>query len=291
MSGRSIGIGREAIEPVGAREHLDRDAVAVGVSRCRADVEAEQRQCARDGREQPGAVRGHDRACEIRPPSHQCPLHREVTRDDQLPVAGQLVECERGPVRGRHRVEVLVGGVTQQIAERGAVLGDRRGHDRALRDHRVRLDPQLAQELRLVRAPRGRAGRSRVRERERVEQVEPLGVADGAGEAGDRDLIVEVTPGAGVGQQEVVLDEPDQVRGTGVVQADARRDLARDRRADVRVVTGAALADVVQQRAEKQDVGTRAACDVAVEAVPERVGRDRAAPRTRPPLRASAGRR
>ena len=54
------------------------------------------------------------------------------------------------------------------------------------------------------------AGRARVAERERVQQVEPIGGPDRAHEPRDRRLVVEISPCRGIGQQQVVVHQPDE---------------------------------------------------------------------------------
>ena len=48
------------------------------------------------------------------------PLHRELTPRDQLAVPGEDLGREGGGVRGRHRVEVLVGRGADERGELGA---------------------------------------------------------------------------------------------------------------------------------------------------------------------------
>ena len=119
-----------------------------------------------------------------------------------------------------------------------------------------------------VGAPRRRTGRARIADRERVQQVEPLGVTDGAAEPGDRALVGQVAARRGVGEQQVVAHEPRQQLGAVLVEADAApRPSRADLDPDHRVVAVLALADVVEQRREQQHVGARATGDVAVEPV------------------------
>jgi hypothetical protein len=119
---------------------------------------------------------------------------------------------------------------------------------------RVRLD-QLVDQAPLPRAPRGGAGRAGVGLGEGVQQVEHLGRADGVRDGLGGGGVGEVATGRGVGQQQVVLDHPDQDVDVGRRQPQPRADRGDHDHAHLGVVAGPSLADVVQQRAEQQQVG------------------------------------
>ena len=114
---------------------------------------------------------------------------------------------------------------------------------------------QLGHQPALPVRPGGRAGGVRVGAGQRVQQVQGGGVADRLGDRGDGDRVAQVAAGGHVRQQQV---QPDQLLDGGDVgrrQADPGGDLGGDRGADDAVVAGQALADVVQERADQQQVG------------------------------------
>ena len=81
--------------------------------------------------------------------------------------------------------------------------------------------------------------------------------ADGVGDGARGRRVGQVAAGGDVGQQQVVLDQRDEHGDVGGRQAEPGRELGDDLHADLGVVAGQALADVVQQRAEQQQVGAR----------------------------------
>ena len=64
-------------------------------------------------------------------------------------------------------------------------------------------------------------------------------------------------------KQEMVRDQLREHVDVGIVEADARSEAARDLDADARVIAFGALAEVVQQRAHHQEIGTVDPCRVA----------------------------
>ena len=127
---------------------------------------------------------------------------------------------------------------------------------------------ELGDEARLPSAPRRRAGRQRVGLGERGEQLEGGLVADRLGDEVDRAGVVEVAAGGDVGQQQVVLDEGDERVDVAWREPHPRRRSPRTSSMPTAVWSpGAALADVVQQRADDEEVGP-AARDSASAAAP-----------------------
>ena len=80
-------------------------------------------------------------------------------------------------------------------------------------------------------------------------------VAERGGHRLDRGRVVEVAAGGHVGQQQVVAAQRDEHGGVGRVEPHARADPGQQLDADLGVVAGAALADVVEQGAEHEQVG------------------------------------
>ncbi len=79
--------------------------------------------------------------------------------------------------------------------------------------------------------------------------------AHGFGDRADRGRVVQVAPGGGVDQQQVVPYERPEHGDVVRVEADAGGDVAGDGLAGDRVVSRPALADVVQERGHQQQVG------------------------------------
>ena len=79
-------------------------------------------------------------------------------------------------------------------------------------------------------------------------------VAGGPGHAGDGGRVIEVAAGGGVGQQEVVAHEVDEHVDVVGREAHPGGNALDDLHADLGVVAGEALADVVEQRADEQEV-------------------------------------
>ena len=89
-----------------------------------------------------------------------------------------------------------------------------------------------------------------------TEQMQRHPVADRLGDRGDGGGIVEVAPGGRVGQEQVEAHHVDQDGHIVRVEAHASSDTVDDLDADRGVVARKALADVVQQRADQQEVGS-----------------------------------
>ena len=115
------------------------------------------------------------------------------------------------------------------------------------------LHEEVTYQARLRRAPRRGSGRTRVADREQVEQTEPFGVGRARGRhvVGHR-RVGEVAARRDFGHQQVIAHEPHHDLAALAVEPDAARHRGCGRRADLRVIAGPALGDVVQQRAEEQ---------------------------------------
>ncbi len=88
-----------------------------------------------------------------------------------------------------------------------------------------------------------------------MQQLQGGAGADRVGDGPDGGGVVEVAAGGGLGEQQVVADERGDDVGVRGVEAEAGGDRAGDALARLGVVAGAALADVVQQGREEQEVG------------------------------------
>ena len=86
-------------------------------------------------------------------------------------------------------------------------------------------------------------------------------IADHATHERDRAVVVEIPPGRDVGQEEVVLDEGGEHGDVVSVEPDARADRRHDLHADRAVVARVALADVVEERTEDEQVRAGHAVD------------------------------
>ena len=105
------------------------------------------------------------------------------------------------------------------------------------------------------RRPRRRSRGPGIGFGQRGEQVERLDGADLDGHEVHRLGIVEVTPGGGLGQEEVQPHERLEEVHVVVGEAEPGADGGGQHDAGVGVVTGIALADVVDERADEQQVG------------------------------------
>ncbi len=121
-------------------------------------------------------------------------------------------------------------------------------------EHVVGPLDEVGDEAGLPVAPGGGPRGPAVRLGQGGEQVERQSVADGAGDAGDRGGIVEVAPRGRVGQQEMMAHEVDQHVDVGGREPHARGDVLDDLHADGGVVAGITLADVVQKRADQEQI-------------------------------------
>ena len=120
----------------------------------------------------------------------------------------------------------------------------------------VRPLHQVGNQTRLPRTPRTRAGGPAVGLGERGEEVKGEAVAAGAGNVGDGGGVVEVATGRRIGQQEVVTDQVDQDVDIGGRKSHPCGHGSDHLDADGGVVAREPLADVVQQGADEEKVGT-----------------------------------
>ena len=81
------------------------------------------------------------------------------------------------------------------------------------------------------------------------------GDADGLGDRPHGGGVVQVAPGGGVDEQQMVAYEGGEDAHVVAVEADPGGHVAGDDLAGHRVVAGPALADVVQQGGDQQEVG------------------------------------
>ena len=115
---------------------------------------------------------------------------------------------------------------------------------------------EVVHESCLPLAPRGRPGGQRVGPGEGRQQLEHLGGAQRVGHRGDGGRVVEVAPGRVLDEQQVVAHEQPDGGDVVVVEAHPLRGGDTERHARPRCGRpGRALADVVQQRGDEQQVG------------------------------------
>ena len=88
-----------------------------------------------------------------------------------------------------------------------------------------------------------------------MQQLERRHVADRLGDLADRRRVGQVAPHGDVGQQQVVLHEPHQHVDVAGRETEARTDLADERHPRRGVIAGIALAEIVEQRPEHEEVG------------------------------------
>ncbi len=129
-----------------------------------------------------------------------------------------------------------------------------RGRFRLALEHAVGALDEVGDEARLPGAPGGGAGGPAVGLGQRGQQVQRQPVAGGLRHAGDGGGVVEVAPGGGVGQQEMVAHEVDQDRDVVGGEAHPRGDAVDHLDADRGVIAREALADVVQEGADEEEV-------------------------------------
>ncbi len=95
-------------------------------------------------------------------------------------------------------------------------------------DRGRRLHEQVADERGLRRAPRGRAGRLRVADRQQVEQPEPFGIARArGGDVVGHRRVGEIAARRDLGHEQVVAHEPRQDLAGFAVETHAPHDLLR----------------------------------------------------------------
>ena len=122
-------------------------------------------------------------------------------------------------------------------------------------ERRDRGAPHLQDETRAPARPRLGRGGPGVRLGERDQQGDRLRGGESRGDALEGGGIVRVSRGRGLGEQQVPPDEQRDELDALVVETHARRDRPGDRLARDTVLGEAALADVVQQGRDHEDVG------------------------------------
>ncbi len=118
----------------------------------------------------------------------------------------------------------------------------------------VRCD-EVGDEACLPGPPGRRAGRLAVGLGQCGEQMQREPVAGGLRDPRNGGGVVEVAPGCGVGQQEVVAHEVDEDGDVVLVEAHPRADAVDHLDADGGVVAREPLADVVQEGPDQEEVG------------------------------------
>lgn len=103
--------------------------------------------------------------------------------------------------------------------------------------------------------PGGGPGGERVGLGERVQEFQGGGGADCGGDGADGRRVVEVAPGGGLDEQQMVAYEGGDDAHVVLVEADPGGRVPGDDLARHGVVSGPALADVVQQRGDQEQVG------------------------------------
>ena len=121
-------------------------------------------------------------------------------------------------------------------------------------EHAVGAFDEIGDEAGLPGTPGGRTGRPAVGLGQGGQQVQGQPVADGLCDTGDGGGIVEIAPGGGVRQQEVLANEVDQDGDVGRSESHARGDAVDHLDADCGVIAREPLADVVQEGADEEEV-------------------------------------
>ncbi len=163
-----------------------------------------------------------------------------------------------------------VGGDQRDLAavhqgRRAAVGGQRELVRPRPRRHRRRLAVQLGRhpadqvrdEACLPVAPGGRAGRLAVGDRQRVQQLEQAPAADCGGDLRHRDRVVQIPPGRRLRQEKMKPNGCGHEHRVGRAEPDARGHVAGYHLAADAVVARPALAHIVQEGGQQQQVGTR----------------------------------
>ena len=224
---RELEIGDHAIprrlvaERIGDAKACERATRLARVRHRVQHVEALEREHARDSAEHAGTVGGH---------------HRQLVAVD---------------------LDVLTSGFqSRELRRRRKFLDRGRAGKVGAQAARHSNDERIDQ-LGLPRTPCGRPGRPTVGFRERGEQPQSVDGADRGDDPIDRGGIVEVAPRGDVGQQQVVLDQGDDDVEVVVVETDAPADPLGQDHARSRVIARLALAEVVQQRRENEQIGAQ----------------------------------
>ena len=112
------------------------------------------------------------------------------------------------------------------------------------------------------------ADRGHVAEGERGEQVEHLQRGDARADVAQHARVADVSAARGVAQDEVLAHQRGEDVDVVFGEPDAPADLWGERSTFAAVVTAAALADVVQESGQRQQVGAREVCGDAPERGP-----------------------
>ena len=115
---------------------------------------------------------------------------------------------------------------------------------------------ELVQQRRLPRRPCRRARRQAVRLGERAQQLEPERIADERSDILRSDGVAEVAPHRRLGEQQVVAHQRPDVLDVVMREAHPWCDPVDQLHAGVRVIPRLALAEVVQERAHQQQIGS-----------------------------------
>jgi hypothetical protein len=217
-------VGRLAVAAQDA-ELVDRRAVGTGERLRPHDVETVQRERAGDQREQATPVGAGD--------------------TEHLEVADGLV-LDQHPTTGLHLVdEVAEARVERRRLARPLLAAQRQTGGVG----------ELVDQRRLPRRPRRGPGGAAVGLGEREQQVERVGGADGVGHVLCRARIGQVAARGGLGEQQVVLHERPDDGVSSAGKPMRAGDHVDQLDADIGVVTRIALADVVQQCTDQQQIG------------------------------------
>ncbi len=129
------------------------------------------------------------------------------------------------------------------------------------RHHQPTTTNEFTDQRRLPVPPHAGSGRERVRLGERMQKLQQNGVRTERihdGLHGCR--VVQIAPGGSLRQQEVIADHCRQQGHVGGPQAEPVTDLNGEIGTDDAVVAAASLSDVVDERAEHQQIGTSDTC-------------------------------
>ncbi len=216
--------------------------VQLGFELRRADRLAEERLHVELGDRDVGARRGagptHVLAVQREQPDGRGEEARLVGTDD---ADGAGVHGDAGLRRGR-------AGRRLDRWRRGPAW--RLGSDRG--PHAV---DEVVDELGPPRGPRGGSGGTRVGFGERVEELEGGHVTDLVGDEAQRGRVAQVAAGRDAGEEEVLADEQDEGGDVGGGVSHAGGDPLHQRDPRVGVVSRVPLAEVVEERADEQEVG------------------------------------
>ena len=114
---------------------------------------------------------------------------------------------------------------------------------------------KCADQVRLPWTPRQRPSGERVGLGERGQQIEQQRRAHRTDDGADRCLIIEVATGGNVWQQQMVLDHPNQQLDVAGRESHALGNRSHQAKANFGVVAGIALANVVKQGANDEQIG------------------------------------